>query len=126
MTTKLDTHYYDGHIMNYAQMLLDKIRTTNCTFEQSIQSLKEWSIKLDYPHAISSLQLIEQEQGEKNLDPTDHIHVEHLITLIWDKIKEEPQEYLYVFEQLSDIVLYGPCVMGRVKRLFQVVKSLYD
>jgi len=126
MLNKLDTHFYDGKISAYAETILSKISPPNIPFEEAIQALKWWSGYLNYPEAIKTLELIEREKGNKNFDPTDNLNTEYLVVVIWDKIKKEPQEYKYIFEQLSDVTTSGPCVMGRVKRLFQVVKSLYD
>lgn len=120
-----ETHYYDGKLKDYAANLLQGITKSSQTFDQVCRQFQDWSQKLNYPQAGITLDFLLKEKGH-NDDPTDNLNAEDLLILIWEKIKDNPQDYPYLFEQLGDITTSGPCVMGRTKRLFQVVTALYD
>jgi len=120
----LDTHYYDGKLKNYFDYVISKIEYVPISFDITISEMKDYCKNNNLNDAYNTLTLLESKKG--NYDPTDNINSELLLNYIWYKIKHNPNEYMYIFEQLGDITTSGPCPQGRSKRLFQVIKSLYD
>jgi hypothetical protein len=120
----LNTHDYDRLIKDYAKSLINKIGDPLISYENAISDMLRYTLKNQEYGAYNSLLLIKR--SKNNYDHSDNIDIKKILSLIWDKIHIHPEEYDYIFEQISDIAKLGPCPQGRSKRLFQVLASLYS
>jgi len=124
---KLNNDYYDGKITsddiykNIKEYFFNKpnnYRMDNFTTTVNCMININWS-----PISVKMLKLLLNDR-KHNKDPSDNLDAEYLLCLIWEKLKNNPINNLYVWEQIEDIS-NEKCPQGRCKRLFSIVKSLY-
>ncbi len=119
MNLLLNTHYYDGKLPVICTSLINQIDVN-----QYIPTLNEISSSLNngipnLPAIQKTLQLFQNDRPN-NYDSKNKINAEHLLILVWNKVKTfDLKAKLVFFEQLADISLYGPCSQGRTTRLIQ-------
>jgi hypothetical protein len=123
----LNTHFYDGKIEEcYKGILVSK--KDNVPAEKIVENLMKMygSGPLESP-LRASLEALASNSG--NYDSTDHIDARELFFVCYEKILEifpDGKVDSYIFEQISDIMISGPCPQGRSKRMFQLYMCLCE
>jgi hypothetical protein len=104
----LDVHSYDGHLPPLQQ-------EPSLSLAQALEEVRSLTAE---PKVHTALQLLGD--PSTNHDPLNNLNASTLFCLAWEKVKPSGQ-YSYFFEQLADIVEFGPCLQGRTTRLYQFV-----
>ena len=126
--TTLETHDYDTRL---SKILTTKKDISKKDFEIFIKCLKDINkflnedktIKIKYKiNAQKTIHLLANDR-KNNYDNKNKINVELLLPTVWNKIKNYNELTLYnIFvEQMSDIIISGPCSQGRTTRMIQLL-----
>ena len=126
--TTLETHDYDTRL---TKIITTKKEISEKEFKIFVKCLTEINnflnqdkfLKVDSKiNAQKTLHLLANDR-ENNYDDKNKIHTELLIPIIWNKVKKYNELTIYdIFvEQLSDIIISGPCSQGRTTRLIQLL-----
>lgn len=126
--TTLETHDYDTRL---SKVLTTKKDISKKEFEIFIKCLKDINkflnedkfLKVDSKiNAQKTIHLLANDR-KNNYDNKNKINVELLLPIIWNKIKNYNDLTLYdIFvEQMSDIIISGPCSQGRTTRMIQLL-----
>lgn len=126
--TTLETHDYDTRL---SKVLTTKKDISKKEFEIFIKCLKDINkflnedkfLKVDSKiNAQKTIHLLANDR-KNNYDDKNKINVELLLPIIWNKIKNYNDLTLYdIFvEQMSDIIISGPCSQGRTTRMIQLL-----
>lgn len=122
------THDYDGKLHEEYERLVKKDKREVLGFDQVLDKifadLKELRDK--YPQfkngsnvVLTGLRLLNEDR-KRNYDDKNDIKVEELLPRVWNCVKEFDDNGKFTFyEQITDIVLSGPCAQGRTTRLLQ-------
>ena len=122
----INTHDYDSRL---SKILTTKHEISKQEFDIFISTLKEINNFLNQDKSINiqlkinaqkTIHLLANDR-KNNYDDLNKIHTELLLPLVWTKIKEFDELSIYdsFVEQLSDIIVSGPCSQGRTTRLLQ-------
>jgi hypothetical protein len=111
-----NVHIFDGKINHNLK---------NIELDYDMNSVIQEMINLNWSDKVNNHLNIILSRSGSNVDYTDNLNIEDLLFLVWEKIKHEPKEYEYVWEQLEDISM-GTCLQGFSKRLFSCYKALYE
>ena len=126
--TTLETHDYDTRL---TKIITTKKEISQKEFKIFIKCLTEINNFLNEDkflkvnskiNAQKTLYLLANYR-RNNYDDKNKIHTELLIPIIWNKVKKYDELTIYdIFvEQLSDIIISGPCSQGRTTRLIQLL-----
>jgi hypothetical protein len=126
--TTLETHDYDTRL---TKVLKTKKEISKEEFQIFIKCLKEINNFLNQDkflkvnskiNAQKTLHLLANDR-RNNYDDKNQINTELLIPIIWNKVKNYNELTIYdlFVEQLSDIIISGPCSQGRTTRLIQLL-----
>lgn len=126
--TTLETHDYDTRL---TKVFKTKKEISGEEFKIFIKCLKEINNFLNQDkflkvnskiNAQKTLHLLANDR-RNNYDDKNKINTELLIPIIWNKVKNYNELTIYdIFvEQLSDIIISGPCSQGRTTRLIQLL-----
>ena len=126
--TTLETHDYDTML---TKIITTKKEISQKEFKIFIKCLTEINNFLNEDkflkvnskiNAQKTLYLLANDR-RNNYDDKNKIHTELLIPIIWNKVKKYDELTIYdIFvEQLSDIIISGPCSQGRTTRLIQLL-----
>ena len=126
--TTLETHDYDTRL---TKIITTKKEISQKEFKIFIKCLTEINNFLNEDkflkvnskiNAQKTLYLLANDR-RNNYDDKNKIHTELLIPIIWNKVKKYDELTIYdIFvEQLSDIIISGPCSQGRTTRLIQLL-----
>ena len=126
--TTLDTHDYDTRL---TQIITTRQLITENEFKIFVKCLTEINdflnqdkfLKVDSKiNAQKTIHLLANDR-KNNYDDKNKIHVELLLPIIWNKVNSYNELTIYdIFvEQLSDIIISGPCAQGRTTRLIQLL-----
>ena len=134
MSSKLNTHFYDGKLSGlYKELVssipkeeLDKLSIDE-TQKELIKYVKEnkKTLKFSLKDHTKCIQMINQlcQNTPKNNDTKNNIQVKDLLPMVWHYVKEyDPSGKCLFFEQILEIY-NGPCPQGRTTRLLQCVEK---
>jgi hypothetical protein len=126
--TTLDTHDYDTRLQ---KIITTKTEVNETEFKIFIKCLTEINDFLNQDkflkvsskiNAQKTIHLLANDR-RNNYDDKNKINVELLLPIIWNKMTNYNELTIYdIFvEQLSDIIISGPCAQGRTTRLIQLL-----
>ena len=126
--TTLETHDYDTRLTKVLTTKQNLSKKELGTFIKCLEEINKFlnedkflkvSSKIN---AQKTLHLLANDR-KNNYDDRNKIHTELLVPIIWDKVKKYNELTIYdIFvEQLSDIIISGPCSQGRTTRLIQLL-----
>ena len=124
--TTLETHDYDTRL---AKIITTKKKVSVEEFKKFINSLKDINNFLNNDKILNKQLKINSQKTinllandrKNNYDTKNKINIELILPNIWKKIKNYNDNSLYLvfIEQLSDIIISGPCSQGRTTRIIQ-------
>jgi hypothetical protein len=125
-----NTHFFDGKLHSSKgeiQVDLDRVAAIDVNTKRAAFSTLQRKLTFT-PTTLRCYQAVistfERNRGA-NYDPTNDLHADDLLYLIYEKVCiEENEEYeRMLLEQLEDMQT-GLCPQGRTTRLFQVLLAL--
>lgn len=123
---KLDTHFYDGQLHDLYQQIIS-LTPTPISLETAYQEIAELINTSLSPttrqqtHQVLNI-LKNDRDKSANYDTANRINVDHLLPLVWTKVREyDTSGKLLFLEQLREM-RGGLCAQGRTTRLIQMVE----
>ena len=126
--TTLETHDYDTRL---TKVITTKKNVSEKEFKTFIKCLTEINNFLNQDRSLKVQSKINAQKTihllandrKNNYDDRNKIHTELLLPIIWNRVKKYNELTIYdIFvEQMSDIIISGPCAQGRTTRLIQLL-----
>ena len=124
----LNTHYYDGKLVENYKMILDTSPEREAkiiSFKQLKDDLIVHSPKQFVSRAVRVVDLIQSSIGNgPNFDRTNDVYADDILYQICQRRTIDLLPLLA--EQLNDILASGSCPQGRCTRLFQILRLLQE
>lgn len=123
MSSKLDTHHYDGKLNRRSLKGLEEIKLL--PLDEKIKRAEELICRLKDSTAINFMKRIAADFDKKsNFDKTNGLIADDLVCLCWNYCNNE--NFIEILElQLKDMST-GFCSQGRTHRLFQILLAFSE
>lgn len=123
---KLNTHFYDGQLHDLYQQIIS-LTPTPVSLETAYQEIiilintLESAKVRQQTHQVLAI-LKNDRNKSANYDTANRINVDHLLPLVWTKVREyDTSAKLLFLEQLREM-RGGLCAQGRTTRLIQMIE----